>query len=468
MKISIVSCMLIERDIFHEIKEHLAVPQCTVITGIRRCGKTTLVKMLLSQIESDNKIYIDLESRTKREIFEQPGYDNIIITLKQLYNISFDKTAYVALDEIQLVHNIPSVVKYLMDNYPVKFILTGSSSYYLKNLFTESLAGRKKIFELYTLNFSEFLKIKGISTVEEYFTDKVFVKELYNHIKGFYDEYIQYGGFPEVVLSEKEKAKIDLLEDILDSYLSIDIKNFADFQSYSSIKKILRILSSRVGNKLDISKISQASGVSRTTVSNYIELFEGTYLIKRIPVLSNNPEREIVKAQKLYMHDNGLLNMLADVSSGVRFENSVFNQIKHFGKLNYYSLKTGQEIDFVLNGNIAFEAKEHIHEIDYKKLVNLSKNLFVLQIPASSCGNQRISLSMGRGFKVRSLNSKLKLLAKPWEKIKIRTDSEEEKDAVSPLIVSASRSTDIPAFYSKWLVLLIDFGTRCLVLIKDW
>jgi hypothetical protein len=262
-----------------------------------------------------------------------------------------------------------------MDNYPVKFILTGSSSYYLKNLFTESLAGRKKIFELYTLNFSEFLKIKGISTVEEYFTDKVFVKELYNHIKGFYDEYIQYGGFPEVVLSEKEKAKIDLLEDILDSYLSIDIKNFADFQSYSSIKKILRILSSRVGNKLDISKISQASGVSRTTVSNYIELFEGTYLIKRIPVLSNNPEREIVKAQKLYMHDNGLLNMLADVSSGVRFENSVFNQIKHFGKLNYYSLKTGQEIDFVLNGNIAFEAKEHIHEIDYKKLVNLSKNL---------------------------------------------------------------------------------------------
>jgi hypothetical protein len=75
---------------------------------------------------------------------------------------------------------------------------------------------------------------------------------------------------------------------------------------------------------------------------------------------------------------------------------------------------------------------------------------------------------MGRGFKVRSLNSKLKLLAKPWEKIKIRTDSEEEKDAVSPLIVSASRSTDIPAFYSKWLVLLIDFGTRCLVLIKDW
>jgi uncharacterized protein len=367
--------MLIERAIFAEVLQHVGKKQATVITGIRRCGKTTLVKMLMSHIDSGNKLYLDLEVISNRIFFEEENYENIALKLKNIYGLDLNSKAYIALDEIQFVKNIPSIVKYFYDHYDIKFILTGSSSYYLKNLFSESLAGRKKIFELYTLDFNEFLKFKKVYSDAEDFWKRNYSYDSYIRLKEYYEEYILYGGFPEVVLSFDIRQKEDILKDILDSYIRIDIKNLSDFESHSSIYRIIRSLSSRVANKLDMTKIANISNVSRATVSNYIELFEGTYLFKRIPVVSRNPEREIVKAAKLYMHDNGLLNTLADVSGGVKFENSVFNQLKHFGDLSYYSLKTGQEIDFILDGKKAFEVKEHGDEHEYIRLKKLSANL---------------------------------------------------------------------------------------------
>ena len=121
------------------------------------------------------------------------------------------------------------------------------------------------------------------------------------------------------------------------------------------------------------SKLSRLIGISRITIQNYIEFFEKTYIIKRIPVLARNADREIVKAQKLYFYDNGIMNMLADVSAGSKFENSIFVQLHQKGDLCYYSLKNGKEIDFILDKNIAFEVKESPTSIDKKKLSNLSK-----------------------------------------------------------------------------------------------
>jgi predicted AAA+ superfamily ATPase len=331
--------------------------------------------MLLDKIESDNKLYLDLEKISNRVYFEEDNYDNILQKLQNDFGLNFKTKAYLALDEIQLLKNIPSIVKYLYDHYKIKFILTGSSSYYLKNLFKESLSGRKRIFELYTLDFNEFLKFKQIFSDNEYFMHRKYSVTSFNRLKEYYEEFIRYGGFPEVVLETSKKEKEAILRDILDSYIRIDIKNFSDFENYSAVFNLIKAISSRTGNKLDISKIAPLSGVSRTTVSKYIELFEGTYFLQRIPVLSKNPDREIVRAPKLYIHDNGLLNTLAQVSSGVQFENAVFNQLKHFGELRYYSLKTGREIDFIMNSKYSFEAKEKGGEYDLKKLARLSNNL---------------------------------------------------------------------------------------------
>ncbi|MCY7360881.1 MAG: DUF4143 domain-containing protein, partial [Ignavibacteria bacterium] len=100
-----------------------------------------------------------------------------------------------------------------------------------------------------------------------------------------------------------------------------------------------------------------------------------TYIIKRLPVLSNSPDKEISKTPKIYFHDNGFLNILSEVSGGVQFENSVFNQLKHSGELNYYALKTGNEIDFILNKKYSYEAKEYCGDFDLKRLQRLSKNI---------------------------------------------------------------------------------------------
>lgn len=360
------------RKIYPELEKHLEAEQVTVITGMRRTGKTTAVKYLMEKIATKNKLYLDLERLDNREIFNQKNYDIIWENFAQL---GLDKTqkAYVILDEIQLVKNISSIIKYLYDTFEIKFIVTGSSSYYLKNLFSESLAGRKKIFELFPLDFSEFLTFKGVAHANEDFTGKTFSSVQYARLSGYYEEYLTFGGFPKVILTAGAKEKKDLLFDILESYISIDVKTLADFRDLDSVSKLLKMLSQRVGTKLDYSKISRLSGISRETVLNYIDFFEKTYVITRVPVLAKNPDREIVKARKLYFCDNGLLDILSDLNSGSKFENAIFNQLRGHGEIQYYSLKNGREIDFVLDGKIGLEVKETPIEIEQRKLDSLCK-----------------------------------------------------------------------------------------------
>lgn len=363
-----------ERIIYKQLKEHLSKKFITVITGLRRTGKTTLLKKLLEDFESENKIYLDLERIDNRELFSEKNYDNIISALSAR-GINFKKKTLIAVDEVQLLPEISSALKYLYDNYQIKFVITGSSSYYIKNLFSESLAGRKKVFELNTLSFGEFLLFKDVVYSPEKTIEKKFIPAEYERIKKYYDEYVRYGGFPEVVLSSKISDKKDIINDILSSYINIDIKNITEIRDQKNVHNLLKMLAARAGTKLDYSKLSSLTGISRPSVYNYIDLLEHTFIITRVPVISKNPDREIVKAPKIFINDNGLLNQLAEVSSGVQFENAIFNQLKFYGTLQYYSLKTGKEIDFILNGNTAIEVKETATIQDLNQLKNLSKNL---------------------------------------------------------------------------------------------
>lgn len=361
-----------ERALFPLVKEHLDKKPITVITGMRRTGKTTLVKHLFSGIASGNKLYIDLERVDNREVFFEKNYDSIVGSFSDR-GLDFSKKCFVAVDEIQLVPQIASVLKYLYDNFDIKFVVTGSGSYYLKNLFSESLAGRKKVFELFPLDFSEFLVFKQVSFSKNNFLNKSFSSAEFARLKPFYEEFVRFGGFPEVVLAKTASDKRDFISDIVSSYVNIDIKTLADFRDGKNVYNLLKLLAARVGSKLDYSKLSSFSGLSRQTVLNYIDFFEKTFLVKRLPVFSKRPDKEIVKMQKLFFCDNGIANFLAELSSGAQFENAVFNQLKHKGDLSYYSLKSGKEIDFVLNKSIGFEAKESPIKQDLNYLQLLAK-----------------------------------------------------------------------------------------------
>jgi predicted AAA+ superfamily ATPase len=238
------------------------------------------------------------------------------------------------------------------------------------------MAGRKKIFEIYPLDFGEYLTFNNIkfkplsdlNSLENYEFE-------YDRLQLKYDDYCTYGGFPGVVLELNLDKKQDILQDIISSYINIDLTQIADIRKISEIRDLLKLLSARIGSKIDILKIANTVNLSRQTVENYIYLLENTYIIKTIPVYSLNADREIVKARKVYFLDNGIATQFAELSSGSKFENAVFNQLHHFGEVNYYQLKTGQEIDFLIDKKIAFEVKETPQPIDYKKLMNLAKNI---------------------------------------------------------------------------------------------
>lgn len=367
--------MNFKRKIFSDLEKHLSKKQVTVLTGMRRTGKTTLVKQLMEASNIEQKLFFDLEKLEDRDRFDIRNYDLIITRLSE-EGIDFSRKVMICIDEIQLLLNIPSVIKYLYDHYDIKFIVTGSSSYYIKNKFQESMAGRKKIFEIFPLDFGDYLTFKkyNYKSIENLLLleNTLSVNE---ELQKHYEDYCSFGGFPEVVVTNDILEKKDLLQDILSSYINIDLIQIADIKKIPELRNIIKLLATRIGSKLDISKIANTVNLSRPTVENYIYLLENTYFIKTIPVYSLNPDREIVKARKVYFLDNGIASQFAELSSGSKFENAIFNQLHHFGDVSYYQLKTGQEIDFIINKEIAFEVKETAQEIDYRKMMNLAKNV---------------------------------------------------------------------------------------------
>jgi predicted AAA+ superfamily ATPase len=363
--------MFYKRKIYTDLLLHAQTPLVTVLTGMRRTGKTTLVQQLLLDIPNKNSLYLDLQRPDNRELFGEKNYEAINEAFIAR-GLKADEPMVIALDEIQLAPDSPSAIKYLSDHHKIKFIVTGSSSYYLKNLFSESLSGRKKLFELYPLDFGEFLTFKNISFSLTDWQNGVFNVSEFNRLSSYYEEYIRFGGFPQVVLAESENDKRDILLDIMSSYVNIDIRSLADFSDERNLYSLAKLLAGRVGSRVEYSKLSRLTGISRPTVTNYISFFEKTYLINTIPIYTKSVDREIVKSRKLYFCDTGLANTLAELSGGAQFENTLFNQLARIGQVQYFALKTGHEIDFILNDNLAIEAKETPVENDLTHLSRMA------------------------------------------------------------------------------------------------
>ncbi len=363
----------IHRKIESKFQRYFKAKQVVVVTGMRRVGKTTLLLHYFNKLDTRNKVFFDLEDILNRQLFEQENYQQIVSTLKnQGLKLTSPNKAYIFIDEIQYVPNLPSVIKYLYDKYQVKFIVTGSSSYYLKNRFTESLAGRKFVLELRPLTFQEFLKFKGIKkTTLSTWKEKVKASTDFDEkvMLPLYQEYIDYGGFPEVVLSPDLTIKKELLRDILNSYFQIDITTLARFKDVAKLRDLLILLSQRIGQKINITNLANQLKIPRTKVYEYLELLKSTYIIDTIPQ-KTSIDNQVSANDKLYFADSGLVRVLAEVSSGSLFENSIYMNLVYDYDLTYYQTKRGKEIDFVLNKQTGLEVKETPSRMD---LANLKK-----------------------------------------------------------------------------------------------
>jgi hypothetical protein len=261
--------MFYKRKIYPELLSHAQLPSVTVLTGMRRTGKTTLMRQMLADIPNKNSLYLDLERPDNRELFDLKNYEVIRDSFVSR-GLSLHEPMVIALDEIQLAPDSPSAIKYLSDHHQIKFIVTGSSSYYLKNLFSESLSGRKKIFELYPLDFGEFLTFKEIPYHADTWKDTSFNNPEYSRLSSYYEEFIRFGGFPQVVLAPEEQQKHDILLDIMSSYVNIDIRSLADFSDERNLYSLAKLLAGRIGSRVEYTKLSSLTGLSRPTVTNYI------------------------------------------------------------------------------------------------------------------------------------------------------------------------------------------------------
>jgi len=374
--------MFYPRKLIEALTRHIHKKEIVVLTGMRRTGKTTLYRMLFNSIKDSNKVFLDLENPIEQRIFEEKDYNNIWASFSA-YKISNKRKAYIFLDEIQSCPQAVKAVKYLYDHYNIKFFLTGSSSFYLKNLFPESLSGRKASFELFPLDYQEFLLFKNYKKeFRQDFREKerrknpvVFEKE-----KKLFEQYLEFGGFPQVVLAETKEDKNNHLNDIFKSYFEKDVRGLADFKDIRAVRELILLLLQRTGSKLDITKIASETGVSRETIYSYLSFLQGTYFIDLITPFTANRDREVSGAKKVYVCDNGFLTMFAKISSGQLLENLVFQNLKKYGKLHYYQRRTGGEIDFIIpDSKTAFEVKETGTPADYKKLSSLSRDLNLKQ-----------------------------------------------------------------------------------------
>lgn len=365
--------MQFRRKIQEYLEKQISTREIVVLTGMRRTGKTTLLKMIYDKIDDENKVFLDLENILDQRVFEESDFNNIWSNLSA-FGITKSKKSYLFIDEVQLMPSIVRIVKYLFDHYDVKFFLTGSSSFYLKNLFPESLAGRKNIFHLSPLTFQEFLVFKGhkfdrnTSFLEK---DKLKNKIKHEKLTKLVDEYIRYGGFPQVVLENNIEKKRDALSDIFNSYFQHDVRILADFKKIDAFKKLLLLLSKRAGSKLDITKLASNISVSRETVYNYLSFLENTYFIKLLSPFSQNIDREVSGAKKIYLCDTGILNLIGNTSEGSLFENAVLMNLIDYNNINYYQKRTGAEIDFLIGDiNTALEVKVTGDSADLRKLKN--------------------------------------------------------------------------------------------------
>lgn len=345
----------IERQIYKDLKKHLGKKEITVLIGSRQTGKTTLLKKLKKELEEKGKLvfYFNLDVVVDKQIVK-----NQTQFIRHLENVSGGKQCFVIIDEVQRLENPGLFLKGIFDlSLPFKLIVSGSSVLEIKSKVSESLTGRKRVFYLGTISFEEFVSFKKPNLDQLRPVKKVFEEE-YLSLLG---EYIRFGGYPQVILTKTEKEKIKVLEEIYSSYIEKDIKAFFQVRNETSFLTLVNLLAGQIGNLINKNLLSTNIGSNRTTVNNFLNYLEKSFIIKIIRPFFRNPKKELLKTPKVYFCDLGLRNLIIKnfnqfegrPDKGELFENFVLLGIEPeldiVDKINHWRTKTKAEVDFIIS-----------------------------------------------------------------------------------------------------------------------
>jgi predicted AAA+ superfamily ATPase len=348
----------IRRKLFKEIKNHLKAKEISLIVGPRQAGKTTLMTEIMEFLnkKGEKTLFLNLDYENDKKFFN--SQEDFI---KKLDLELGGKKGFVFIDEIQRKENAGLFLKGIYDlNLPYKLIISGSGSLELKEKIHESLAGRKRLFELGTVNFQEFVDFK----TEYKYSDKLndfFEIEKEKSLK-LLDEFLNFGGYPRIVLEKEFSEKNKLINEIFRSYTEKDVSYFLGINQIEAFNLMIKVLASQTGQIIQYSDLAQKCGISVQTLKNYLWYAEKTFSIRKITPYFKNKHKEITKSPSVYFYDSGLRNFALglfgildqiDQKSFV-FQNFVANKLFEKNQntsntIHFWRTIDKAEVDFVVN-----------------------------------------------------------------------------------------------------------------------
>ncbi|MBS4061010.1 MAG: ATP-binding protein [Bacteroidetes bacterium] len=358
-------------DLFYPFVVEKDVRRALVLMGPRRVGKTVMLFHSIQQLieESvnpqqiffvgiDNPIYIHL------------SLEDILSLCKKSLNLTNLNGCYVFFDEVQYLKDWERHLKVLVDSYPdTKFVVSGSSAAALKWHSTESGAGRFTDFMLPPLTFQEYIHLKKLNHLiyNGYidYGDKSVPYCLTHDVRVLNKEFVNYlnfGGYPEVVLSEKIQSDMGryVKNDIVDKVLLRDLPSLYGIKDVQELNRFFTYIAYNTGNEFSYERMAKDSGIQKDTLKKYLEYLEAAFLIKVLNKIDMNARRlKRVTSFKVYLTNPSLRTALfspiteTDSEMGNMVETAVLSQWMHREKLDltYARWKEGRnegEVDLVL------------------------------------------------------------------------------------------------------------------------
>ena len=362
------------RKILQDLLAHTQKREFTILIGARQTGKSTLLKQVAESLTASGETVVMLNLERKNILLEiNQNPENILKYVQQ----NKEGKIFILIDEIQYLDDPTNFLKLIYDEYAdrIKIIATGSSAFYIDIKFKDSLAGRKKIFELKTLDFEEFLHFKNeenqLKELQLLRNNDIQKSILEEQLWISLEEYITFGGYPAVVLENNTIDKIELLQEIRDSFLKRDILE-AGITDETKFYNLLILLAGQTGNLLNINELSNTLRLTHQATEQFLYVLQKCFHISLIKPFYHNLRKELVKMPKVYFNDLGLRNALINyfaplqqrADKGALLENYVYRRLSERysnDQIKFWRTTDGNEVDFVVEetafGGQAIEVK---------------------------------------------------------------------------------------------------------------
>jgi predicted AAA+ superfamily ATPase len=351
---------MIRRNLFDNLLTHLNKREFSILTGARQTGKSTLLKQLEAHCKANDIacVFINLENKTiLSDLDESP-----LNLLKYLPSSANRVIAFI--DEVQYLSDASNFLKHLFDDHAdtLKIVATGSSAFYIDDHFRDSPAGRKKIFQLYTCSFREYLELSGkgdlLKELNRILSTKDAKSTKIDYLKNEWEDYMTYGGYPAVITELDRDEKIARLREIRDSFVKRDILE-SGVQNEEAFYNLFRILAGQTGDLVNVNELSSTLRIRNETVESYLTIMRKCFHIALVRPFFRNLRKELIKMPKVFMLDNGLRNSLLNnfqpvnlrLDKGDLWENIYFRILADkYGAdaIRFWRTVDKNEVDFVI------------------------------------------------------------------------------------------------------------------------